>query len=43
MQHLNNLELMNIDGGGVINVSLPNFDAYIKMFKWIYKTIKSWF
>ena len=42
MQHLNNSELMNIDGGA-IDVSLPNFDAYIKMFKWIYKTIKSWF
>lgn len=43
MQTLNSSELMNIYGGARAGFALPNFDAYIKMFKWIYKTIKSWF
>lgn len=42
MSNLNNLELMNIYGGRT-GFALPNFDAYIKMFNLIYRTIKSWF
>lgn len=42
MPYLNNSELMNIDGVRP-GFALPNFDAYIKMFTWIYKKIKSWF
>lgn len=43
MSSLSNNELMNIYGGARANFALPNFDAYIKMFNWIYKTVKSWF
>ena len=39
---LNNSELMNIYGGRA-GFALPNFDAYIKIFNLIYKTVKSWF
>lgn len=42
MLNLNNSELMNIYGGRA-GFALPNFDAYIKIFNWIYKTVKSWF
>ena len=42
MPNLNNSELMNIYGGRA-RFALHNFDAYIKMFNWIYKTVKSWF
>ncbi len=42
MSNLNNSELMNIYGGRA-GFALPNFGAYIKVFNWIYKTVKSWF
>ena len=42
MSNLNDSELMNIYGGRA-GFALPNFDAYIKIFNWIYKAIKSWF
>lgn len=42
MLNLNNSELMNIYVGKG-GFALPNFDAYIKIFNWIYKTVKSWF
>lgn len=40
MRSLKNEELMNIYGGAIS--TLPNFNAYIKLFKWICKTVKSW-
>lgn len=41
MTLLNNNELLNISGGAI--TSLPNFDNYIKLFKWIFKKVSSWF
>ncbi|HPE14484.1 MAG TPA: hypothetical protein PLT65_01415 [Bacilli bacterium] len=41
MLTLTNEELVNISGGAIS--TLPNFKNYQKLFKWIYKTIRSWF
>lgn len=42
MVELKNQELFDIQGGAFYSTA-PNYDAYIKLFKWIYKTIRSWF
>lgn len=41
MLNLTNEELTNIYGGAIS--TLPNFENYAKLFKFIFKSIKSWF
>ena len=41
MQILSSNELLDISGGSI--TTLPNFQNYIKLFKFIFKTVKSWF
>ncbi len=41
MLSLTNKELTNIYGGAIS--TLPNFSNYAKLFKFIFKSIKSWF
>jgi len=41
MLSLTNKELTNIYGGAIS--TLPNFSNYSKLFKFIFKSIKSWF
>lgn len=42
MQELSVNEMLNIHGGSAIT-TLPNFQNYAKLFKFIFKTIRSWF
>ena len=41
MLRLTNKELTNIYGGSIS--TLPNFRNYAKLFRFIFKSIKSWF
>ena len=41
MLSLTNKELNNIYGGAI--GTLPNFGNYAKLFRFIFKSIKSWF
>lgn len=41
MLNLTNKELTNIYGGAMS--TLPNFRNYAKLFRFIFKSIKSWF
>jgi len=42
MVELKKQELFDIQGGAFPS-TFPNFQLYGKIFKWIYKTIRSWF
>ena len=41
MLSLTNVELKKINGGEI--TTLPNFKNYAKLFKFIFKFIRSWF
>jgi len=42
MVELKKQELFNIQGGGFYRTS-SNFEAYVKISKWICKIVRSWF